>query len=246
MPPQMRHKVLRRKLFEWGSVMAERTVDISSPILSRNERLAAELRERFARTHTFVVNVLSSPGSGKTSTILATDALLREYGLRSAVIEGDIASDVDAITMKEAGIPAVQINTGGLCHLEGNMISQAVDALDEGVGLANIDVIFIENVGNLVCPVDFDLGENLCVMILSVPEGDDKPVKYPGIFQHAGAILLNKIDVAPAFDFDLDAYTATLDDLNPQAPSFEVSATKGTGMDAWVAWLREQIAAVRA
>lgn len=226
--------------------MAERTVDISSPILSRNERLAAELRERFARTHTFVVNVLSSPGSGKTSTILATDVLLREYGLCSAVIEGDIASDVDAITMKEAGIPAVQINTGGLCHLEGNMISQAVDALDEGVGLANIDVIFIENVGNLVCPVDFDLGENLCVMILSVPEGDDKPVKYPGIFQHAGAILLNKIDVAPAFDFDQDAYNATLDDLNPQAPRFSVSATKGTGMDAWVAWLREQIAAVRA
>ena len=103
--------------------MAERTVDISSPILSRNERLAAELRERFARTRTFVVNVLSSPGSGKTSTILATDALLRAHGLRSAVIEGDIASDVDAVTMKEAGIPAVQINTGGLCHLEGNMIS---------------------------------------------------------------------------------------------------------------------------
>ena len=162
------------------------------------------------------------------------------------MIEGDIASDVDAITMKEAGIPAVQINTGGLCHLEGNMISQAIDALDAGVGLANIDVIFIENVGNLVCPVDFDLGENLCVMILSVPEGDDKPVKYPGIFQHAGAVLLNKIDVAPAFDFDRDAYTATLDDLNPQAPRFSVSATKGTGMDAWVAWLREQIAAVRA
>ena len=191
------------------------------------------------------MNVLSSPGSGKTSTILATDALLRAHGLRSAVIEGDIASDVDAVTMKEAGIPAVQINTGGLCHLEGNMISQAIDALDAGVGLANIDVIFIENVGNLVCPVDFDLGENLCVMILSVPEGDDKPVKYPGIFQHAGAILLNKIDVAPAFDFDLDAYTATLDDLNPQAPRFEVSATKGAGMDAWVAWLREQIAAAR-
>ena len=130
--------------------MSSETLTIESPILNRNERLAAELRERFRAAGVYVINVLSSPGSGKTSTILATDARLRERGLRSAVIEGDIASDVDAQTMKEAGIPAVQINTGGLCHLEGNMIGQAVDALDQGVGLANIDVIFIENVGNLV------------------------------------------------------------------------------------------------
>ena len=226
--------------------MSEETLTIESPILSRNERLAAELRERFHATGTFVVNVLSSPGSGKTSTILATDARLRERGLRSAVIEGDIASDVDAQTMKEAGLPAVQINTGGLCHLEGNMIRDAIDALDQGVGLENIDVIFIENVGNLVCPVDFDLGENLSVMILSVPEGDDKPVKYPGIFQHAGAQLLNKVDVAPAFDFDRDAYNAVLDDLNPTAPRFAVSARTGEGMDAWSTWLADQIEAARA
>ena len=223
--------------------MSEETLTIESPILSRNERLAGELRERFRATGTFVVNVLSSPGSGKTSTILATDARLRERGLRSAVIEGDIASDVDAQTMKEAGMPAVQINTGGLCHLEGNMIRDAIDALDQGVGLENIDVIFIENVGNLVCPVDFDLGENLSVMILSVPEGDDKPVKYPGIFQHAGAQLLNKVDVAPAFDFDRDAYNAVLDDLNPTAPRFAVSARTGEGMDAWSMWLADQIEA---
>lgn len=226
--------------------MSEETLTIESPILSRNERLAAELRERFRATGTFVVNVLSSPGSGKTSMILATDAPLRERGLRSAVIEGDIASDVDAQTMKEAGLPAVQINTGGLCHLEGNMIRDAIDALDQGVGLENIDVIFIENVGNLVCPVDFDLGENLSVMILSVPEGDDKPVKYPGIFQHAGAQLLNKVDVAPAFDFDRDAYNAVLDDLNPTAPRFAVSARTGEGMDAWSTWLADQIEAARA
>ena len=226
--------------------MSEETLTIESPILSRNERLAGELRERFRATGTFVVNVLSSPGSGKTSTILATDARLRERGLRSAVIEGDIASDVDAQTMKEAGLPAVQINTGGLCHLEGNMIRDAIDALDQGVGLENIDVIFIENVGNLVCPVDFDLGENLSVMILSIPEGDDKPVKYPGIFQHAGAQLLNKVDVAPAFDFDRDAYNAVLDDLNPTAPRFAVSARTGEGMDAWSTWLADQIEAARA
>ncbi len=222
--------------------MAEKTVEIGSSILSRNERLANELRERFERTGTYVINVLSSPGSGKSSTILATNELLRErYGLRCAVIEGDIASDVDAVKMKEAGMPAIQINTGGLCHLEGNMIGQAIDALDAGVGLENIDVIFIENVGNLVCPVDFDLGENLAVMILSVPEGDDKPIKYPGIFQHAGALLLNKIDVAPAFDFDMDGYNRTLDDLNPAAPRFSISATRGTGMDEWVTWLAAQM-----
>lgn len=225
--------------------MAEKTVSIETSMLSRNERLATELRERFRAHQVYVVNVLSSPGSGKTSTILATNERLRDR-YRCAVIEGDIASDVDAVTMKEAGLPAVQINTGGLCHLEGNMISQAVDALDAGVGLDAIDVIFIENVGNLVCPVDFDLGENLAIMILSVPEGDDKPVKYPGIFQHAGALLLNKVDVAPAFDFDMSAYNAVLDDLNPTAPRFSVSATKGEGMDAWCAWLAEQIEAARA
>ena len=206
--------------------MAEKTIDIASPILSRNERLADQLRQRFKETNTYVINVLSSPGSGKTTTILGTNERLRDKaGLRCAVIEGDIASDVDAITMKEAGIPAIQINTGGLCHLEGNMI---------------------ENVGNLVCPVDFDLGENLSIMILSVPEGDDKPIKYPGIFQHAGAQLLNKVDVAPAFDFDMDRYTKTLDDLNPQAPRFAVSARKGEGMDAWCDWLIGQIEQARA
>lgn len=227
--------------------MSERVIDLEKPILSRNDRLAAQLRERFRDTGTFVVNVLSSPGSGKSSMILATSARLRDdYSLRSAVIEGDIASDVDAQRMKAAGMPAIQINTGGLCHLEGNMINQAVEALDGAVGLSKIDVIFIENVGNLVCPVDFDLGENLCVMILSVPEGDDKPLKYPGIFQHAGALLLNKVDVAPAFDFNREGYNRVLDDLNPAAPRFEVSATKGDGMDAWVSWLAEQVRGARA
>ena len=220
--------------------MAEKTVSIETSMLSRNERLAAGLRERFRAHQVYVVNVLSSPGSGKTSTILATNERLRDR-YRCAVIEGDIASDVDAVTMKEAGLPAVQINTGGLCHLEGNMIGQAVDALEAGVGLENIDVIFIENVGNLVCPVDFDLGENLAVMILSVPEGDDKPIKYPGIFQHAGALLLNKIDVAPAFDFDMEGCNRTLDDLNPTAPRFSISATRGTGIDEWVTWLAAQM-----
>ena len=220
----------------------QRTVSIEAPVLSRNERLAAELRERFAATGTYVVNVLSSPGSGKTSAIIATAARLRErYGLRCAAIDGDVESDVDALKLKAAGLPAVQINTGGLCHLECAMVRDAVDALDAGIGLADIDVIFIENVGNLVCPVDFDLGENLAAMILSVPEGDDKPLKYPGIFQHAGALLLNKVDVASAFDFDMGTYAAALDDLNPTAPRFPISATKGTGMGEWCDWLASRI-----
>lgn len=222
------------------------TIGIEQPVLSRNDRMASELRERFAKAGTFVVNVLSSPGSGKTTTILATNERLRAAGLSCAVIEGDIASDVDALACKQAGMPAIQINTGGLCHLEGNMIAQAVDALDAGVGLDSIDVIFIENVGNLVCPVDFDLGENLSVMILSVPEGDDKPLKYPGIFQHAGALLLNKVDVAPAFDFDMPGYNRVLDNLNPTAARFEVSARHGQGMDEWCSWLIERIEAARA
>ena len=227
--------------------MTGKMVSIESPILSRNERLADQLRHRFAETDTYVINVLSSPGSGKTTTILGTNERLRDKaGLRCAVIEGDIASDVDAVTMKAAGMPAIQINTGGLCHLEGNMIMEAVDAFDSAVGLSDIDVIFIENVGNLVCPVDFDLGENLSVMILSVPEGHDKPIKYPGIFQHAGAQLLNKVDVAPAFDFDMDVYTETLDNLNPRAPRFCVSARGGEGMDAWCDWLIGQIENARA
>ena len=220
------------------------TLDVSQPILSRNDALAARLRSRFREQGIFCANVLSSPGSGKTSTILATAERLRGR-YRTAVIEGDISSDVDAVRMKAAGMPAVQINTGGLCHLEGSMIDQALDAFDAGVGLENIDLVFIENVGNLVCPVDFDLGENLSVMILSVPEGDDKPLKYPGIFQHAGALLLNKVDVASAFDFDLEAYGAALDNLNPTAPRFSISAKTGEGVDDWCAWLSERIEAFR-
>lgn len=182
--------------------MAEKTIDIASPILSRNERLADQLRQRFTETNTYVINVLSSPGSGKTTTILGTNERLRDKaGLRCAVIEGDIASDVDAITMKEAGMPAIQINTGGLCHLEGNMIMEAIDAFDQAVGLENIDVIFIENVGNLVCPVDFDLGENLSIMILSVPEGDDQAHQVPGYLPARRRAVAQQGRRGPGFRF---------------------------------------------
>lgn len=222
--------------------MPERTINLEQPILSRNEQLAAELRARFAQTGTYVVNVLSSPGSGKSSTILATNERLRDrFGMRCAVIEGDIASDVDSQTIKALGIPAVQINTAGACHLESDMLRRALDVLD----LDDIDLIFIENVGNLVCPADFYLGENIKMMILSVPEGDDKPLKYPGMFQVADAIILNKIDVMPAFTFDKTLFDEHIERLNPGAPSFAIAATKGDGVDEWASWLSEQIEAAK-
>ena len=211
-------------------------IDMHKPILDKNDALAAELRQRFAENHVFALDLLASPGSGKTSTILATiDALCDEFNI--AVIEGDIASSVDAERIKAQGIPAVQINTGGACHLESAMLKRAVDVLD----LERLDLIIIENVGNLVCPTDFDLGENAKVMILSVPEGDDKPLKYPGVFQVSQAIILNKVDTMPVFDFDEEAFRTAVHELNPQAPIFPIAATKGQGVEEWAEWLAEKV-----
>ena len=215
-------------------------IDLKQPILDKNDRLADANRALFAEHHVFVVDLLASPGSGKTSTILATiEALRDEFNI--AVIEGDIASNVDAAKISAQGIPAVQINTGGACHLESDMVRRAVDVLDR----ENLDLIIVENVGNLVCPTDFDLGEGSKVMILSVPEGDDKPLKYPGVFQAAEAIVLNKVDTLGVFDFDVDAFSDAVRQLNPEAPIFPIAATKGDGVDAWADWLRARIRAVQ-
>ena len=216
-------------------------IDLDKKILDKSERFAQENRELLDAHGVFMIDLLASPGAGKTSTIKATINALRErYSI--AIIEGDIASNVDAVRIKEMGIPAVQINTGGSCHLEGDMINKALKVLD----LANLDLIIIENVGNLVCPTDFYLGEDVKVMILSVPEGDDKPLKYPGIFQAAKAIILNKVDTLPVFDFDMPAFEERILNLNPQAPLFKIAATKENGVDSWSAWLTEQIEAATA
>lgn len=207
-------------------------IDLESKILGKNDELAAGNRALLAAHGTYMLNLIASPGAGKTSTIMATIAALKD-SYRLAVIEGDIAGDVDAQEVKEAGVPAVQINTGGSCHLEADMVRQALDVLD----LDAVDIIIVENVGNLVCPTDFDLGENAKCMILSVPEGDDKPIKYPGIFEVADAIVLNKVDTMPVFDFDEDAFRTTVKSLNPTAPIFPISATKGDGMERWAEWL---------
>ncbi|MDO8880978.1 MAG: hydrogenase nickel incorporation protein HypB [Coriobacteriia bacterium] len=215
-------------------------VDIEQKILAANDELAQANRARFAEAGVFVVDLMASPGAGKTSTILATIEALRDrYAI--AVIEGDIASKVDAEKVRAHGIPAVQINTGGACHLESAMVARAVDTLE----LETLDLIIIENVGNLVCPTDFDLGEHAKVMILSVPEGHDKPYKYPNIFQVSEAVILNKYDTLAVFDFDEAEFRSVVNDLNPHAPIFPMSATTGDGVEAWAEWLAARIEGAR-
>jgi len=211
-------------------------IEVGKPILDLNDRKAAENRKLLDDKGIFVLDLLASPGAGKTSVILRTIEELRDT-YRIAVIEGDIASDVDSQRIKACGIPAVQINTGGACHLESQMIRRALDALD----LDALDLIVIENVGNLVCPTDFYLGENMKAMILSVPEGHDKPLKYPGVFQAASAVVLNKIDTMPYFDFDERAFRISVEQLNPGAQIFPVSAKTGSGVKLWTQWLADRI-----
>lgn len=211
-------------------------IDLARPILARNDALAAGNRTRLAERGVFALDVLASPGAGKTTTILATIAQLRDT-LRIAVVEGDIASKVDAEKVKAHGIPAVQINTGGACHLEADMVSRAFDALP----LDDLDLVIIENVGNLVCPTEFDLGQGARIVVLSIPEGDDKPLKYPGIFAQADAVLLNKIDAASVFDFDEAAFVESVRQLNGRAPIFRMSAKTGEGVVEWAAWLADRV-----
>ena len=211
-------------------------VKLKKPILDFNDRLAKENRELMHEHGIYVLDLLASPGAGKTSLILATiGALANRY--RIAVIEGDIAGDVDAVKIRETGIPAVQINTGGACHLEATMIARALTSLD----LDKIDLIIIENVGNLVCPTDFYLGEDAKVMILSVPEGHDKPLKYPGVFQASKAVVLSKIDTRSSFNFDENAFRQSVEQLNPHAVLFSLSAITNEGVPDWAQWLSSQI-----
>ena len=211
-------------------------VKLKKPSLDFNDRFAEENRALMLKHGIYVLDLLASPGAGKTSLILATiEALASRY--RIAVIEGDIAGDIDAVKIKEAGVQAVQINTGGACHLEATMVARALASLE----LENLDLIIIENVGNLVCPTDFDLGEDAKAMILSVPEGHDKPLKYPGVFQASKAVILSKIDTRPSFNFDERLFTRSVEQLNPHAVLFSMSAVTGEGVPAWAQWLSNQI-----
>jgi hydrogenase nickel incorporation protein HypB len=207
-------------------------IPVVRDILSANDQVAAENRSLLAARGVAAVNIMASPGAGKTSVIAATAERL-PADLRPGVIEGDLASSIDTDALLARGIPAVQINTGGNCHLDAPMIRTALPRLP----LGEIGVLFIENVGNLVCPAEFDLGAALAVVVASVPEGHDKPYKYPGMFAAADAVLLNKADLLAYFDFDLDYFRRGLMMVNPDAPLFQVSCRMGDGMDEWVNWL---------
>jgi len=217
--------------------MTARILTIKENILGANSEKAEINRKLLDSRHIQMINIMSSPGSGKTSLILRTIDRLRKK-FRIAVIEGDIASSIDADKIAQQDIPAIQINTGGGCHLDAQMIKKALDAL----ALDRIDLIFLENVGNLVCPADFDLGAHKNVVILSIPEGDDKPHKYPIMFVEADVVLVNKIDVLPYFDFNLDTFPEIISGLNPSARILPVSAKTGEGMDGWFSWIEETLA----
>lgn len=216
-------------------------IDLSRPILARNDALAAGNRKLLGAAGVFALDVLASPGAGKTTTILATIDRLRDT-YRIAVIEGDIASRIDAEKVKAHGIPAVQINTGGACHLEADMVAKALATLP----LDELDLVIVENVGNLVCPTEFDLGQGARIVILSVPEGHDKPLKYPQVFAQAEAVVLNKYDTMPVFDFDEAEFRESVRRLNGTAPVFPLSAKTGDGVDAWTTWLAERVESARA
>ena len=217
-----------------------RLIEIKESVFADNDREAAALRGELKEKGLFLLNLMSSPGSGKTTTLVST---LRQLGgeLRVGVMEADIDSDVDAHTVQAAGAKAIQLHTGGMCHLTAGMTRQGLEAL----GTEDIDLAILENVGNLVCPAEFDTGAVKNAMILSVPEGDDKPLKYPLMFEVCDVLLINKIDVLPYFDFDLDAVAERARTRNPKIDIIPISARTGEGIDRWCDWLRSQIRAWR-
>ena len=208
---------------------------IEEPILSANDRIAAENRARFRELGLYVLNLIGSPGCGKTSILEASIARLgRTEGMRVGVIQGDVQTSLDADRVRAAGARAVQIETGGACHRDARMVARVLDELP----LEDLDILFIENVGNLVCPAGFLLGEDEKVAVLSVPEGDEKPVKYPALFVRAGAVIINKIDFIPHTNFSLQRVRADLARLNSRAAVLPISCRTGVGFDDWCAYLR--------
>ena len=211
-------------------------LEVKQSIFASNDEQAAQLRQSLKEKKIFLLNLMSAPGSGKTTTLRSTIAVLKDE-LRIGVMEADIDSDVDAKAIAETGVKSIQLHTGGMCHLDAEMTRQGV----EGLGVADVDLAILENVGNLVCPAEFDTGASKNVMILSVPEGHDKPLKYPLMFQICDAVLINKIDVLPYFDFDMERVKEYIHQRNPQAKVFPISAKTGEGMDAWTEWLAAQV-----
>lgn len=211
-------------------------IEVKEEILADNNQVAEDVRERLRGKKTLLLNLMSSPGAGKTSLIVGTGEALKG-GLRLGVVEADIESMVDAEKVAELGIPAVQLRTGGFCHLDATMVTQGLDAL----GVENFDLLIIENVGNLVCPAEFDTGAHKNVMILSVPEGDDKPLKYPLMFSVCDVLLVNKIDYLSLSDFDVEALAKRVLALNPDITIIEISCKTGAGVEDWIRWLKREV-----
>ena len=217
-----------------------RIIEVKPSVFADNDKRAAQLRDELKARGIFLLNLMSAPGSGKTTTLTRTVELLKDE-IRIGVMEADIDSDVDARTMAAAGVKSIQLHTGGMCHLDADMTRQGLDELVDG----DVELAILENVGNLVCPAEFDTGAVKNAAILSVPEGDDKPLKYPLMFQVCDVVLINKIDVAPYFDFDLDKCREYIKMRNPNAKVIPICAKTGQGVEEWADWLREQVAAWR-
>jgi len=211
-------------------------ISIVENILSANDQMANNNQNIFNEAGIFAINIMASPGAGKTTFIIKTLESLQGR-LRIGVIEGDLATSIDAEIVAAAGLPAVQINTGGNCHLDAVMVSNALPALP----LEKLDLILVENVGNLVCPASFKLGTHMNILIASIPEGDDKPYKYPGMYRGVEALIISKIDLLPYVPFNMDYFRRGVEILNPNITTFPVSAKTGEGMDAWADWLVEKI-----
>jgi len=219
--------------------MTTRIVELRQGILKKNDELARTLRERYTAGGVLVLNLVSSPGTGKTAFLERTLAELRARGSRVAALVGDLETDNDARRLASSGAPVRQINTHGICHLDAEMIARHLDGW-QGVELAALDYLFIENVGNLVCPSSYDLGEKIRVALLSVTEGEDKPLKYPTLFNSADAAIITKIDIAAAVDFDRETALRNINEIRPGIRIFETSAKTGAGMEEWLAYLAEQ------
>ena len=215
-----------------------RVLEIKQSVFENNDREADKLRSELKKDKVFLLNLMSSPGSGKTTTLQRTIAALKDE-FRIGVMEADIDSDVDAATIEKTGAKVIQLHTGGMCHLDAGMTRQGL----EGMGVEELDFCILENVGNLVCPAEFDTGSAKNAMILSVPEGDDKPLKYPLMFSICDVLLINKIDVLPYFDFDVEKCREYVRRLNPNMKVIPISARTGEGIEEWAQWLREQITA---
>ena len=217
-----------------------RIIELKEGIFDRNNLEAERLREKLNAEGTFLLNLMSSPGAGKTTLLKKTIAALKD-DLRIAVMEADIDSDVDASAIAETGVDVIQLHTGGMCHLDADMTRQGIDALSA----KDADLIVLENVGNLVCPAEFDTGATKSAMILSVPEGDDKPLKYPLMFEISNALIIGKIDALPYFDFDIELCKARAKKLNPKIEIFCVSARTGEGMAVWTDWLKDEVLKIK-